>query len=128
MGYHRRMDERRRHRRVAFKLPVALHLGHGQPRSAFLMDLAEGGAFLMMETAEPVGETARLTFRVGNDICQASGRVLRIMPFAAGQGVALELTERNNVFVNFVRNLASAADPLRWALVGDIEDVVAFIE
>ena len=122
------MDERRRHRRVAFKLPVALHLGSGQPRTAFLMDLAEGGALLMMESAEPVGQTARITFRIGAEICRASGRVLRIMPFSAGQGVAIALTESNPVFVNFVRNLSASADPLRMALVHDIEDIVAFIE
>ncbi len=92
------------------------------------MDLAERGAFLMMEVVEAVGQTARLTFRVGTDICQASGVVLRVMPFAAGQGLALELHQANPVFVNFVRNLVASADPVRMALVADIEDVVAFIE
>jgi len=122
------MDERRRHRRVAFKLPVALHLGSGQPRIAFLMDLAEGGALLMMDAAEPLGQTVRITFRVGTDIAQASGSVLRLMPFGDGQGVALDLSETNPVFVNFVRNLVGSTGPLRMALVGDIEDVIAFIE
>ena len=82
----------------------------------------------MMENIEPVGPTARLTFRVGHDICQASGKVLRTMPFASGQGLALELNQANDMFVNFIRNLADAAEPVRMALVADIEDVVALIE
>jgi hypothetical protein len=124
------MDERRRHRRIQLKLPTTLHLGPDQPPyRAYVMDLAEAGAFVMMDAVAPVGQRVRMQFRVGtDDVCQAIGTVARVMPFAAGQGLALDFDTLNDTWTHFVRNLGASDAPAQMSAVADIADVTVWLD
>jgi len=123
------VSERRRHRRVTFHVPATLRLGHEQSvHPASLMDISEGGLFLLVNDVVSVGKTATVRWGLAPDsVCEATGWVQRVLPFAQGQGVAIEFGLANDVLLHFLRNLAAATESGRTQLLGDIKDLVVTI-
>jgi hypothetical protein len=115
-------DERRRHRRFALRLPATLSLSGGAAGGpAHLADLSEGGAFLTCRAALPVDAGVYVRFRIdGETVCEATGSVLRVMPFGAEQGVAVAFVYANEALLAFLRALHAALDADRPELLADI--------
>ncbi len=119
-----RSPERRRHLRVSLHIPVICFVGVDRREAAgSLMDLAEGGAAVMITTSVNCGAQAVLTFRVGTTWCRATGRVVRLIPNPEGQGVGLELLDSDLSFLNFVRNLSAASEFEKPQFLRDLREV-----
>lgn len=117
-------QERRRHRRVSLHIPVICAVGaERRPVSGSLIDLGEGGAAVILASYARLGSEALLTFRVGDVTCQARGKVVRLIPNPEGQGVGLELFERDGHFLNFARNLTGASEFERAGFLEDLREV-----
>jgi hypothetical protein len=92
------------------------------------MDISEGGLFVLLRDVVTVGKTATVRWVLAPDSeCEATGWVQRVLPFAQGQGVAIEFSLANDVLVHFLRNLAAATEQGRAQLLGDIKDLVVTI-
>ena len=120
------MDERRRHRRVTFQVPATVLVGYDRARfSGAIMDIGEGGVFLLMSDNPTLGQNATVRFHIDADtMAEATGWILRTMPAPKGQGVAIEFGMCNEVMLHYLRNLVAAADPDKAQLLGDIKNLV----
>lgn len=123
------MTERRKHRRVTVQVPATLLLGHARiEQPASLMDLSEGGLFLLVPQSVTVGKSATIRWEVPPaSLCEATGWVQRVVPFAGGKGVGIELGVANEAMLHFLRDLTRAVDAVRAALLADVRDLVVQI-
>jgi len=113
--------ERRRHRRFALRVPMQL-IGNGVEAPASLFDLSEGGAFFTTRSPPPSGAHAYMRFHLlGATLCEATGYVVRTMPFGGETGVAVQFGHVNEGFVHFLRNLAAALEANRIDLLADVD-------
>jgi PilZ domain-containing protein len=113
--------ERRRHRRFALRVPMEL-IGNGATSAASLFDLSEGGAFLTTRAPPPTGVGVYMRFHLhGDTLCEATGYVVRTMPFGGETGVAVQFGHVNDGFVAFLRNLAAALEAGRPDLLADVD-------
>jgi hypothetical protein len=116
-------QDRRRHRRFVLSLPAAIVHG-GAPSRGRLVDLSEQGASLTAPAPVDAGTPAYLHFDLVPDIrCEATGAVVRVVPFDRLFGIAVELVYANPAYLHFLRNLDATPDPIRPVLLGDIRDL-----
>jgi hypothetical protein len=122
-------DDRRAHRRYALRVPVLLYLGPGQPAiRASLFDVSEGGAFFTVPTAPPPGANAYMRFRPRDGAhSEATGYVLRTMPFGGATGVAVQFGHVNAPFLAFLRAVDASLDASRVDLFANLDGFEIFI-
>jgi len=123
------VHERRRHRRVTFQVPATLLLGPERaPYSASLLDVGEGGMFVLMPQTIGIGKNVTVRWAIdASTVCEATGWVQRVMPFPQGQGIAIEFGIANDVLLHFLRNLIECAEAQRAHILSDIKDLVIYI-
>ncbi len=104
--------ERRTNPRVAFRVPAhIMTLCDNVMYKGYVMNLSENGVFVQMMDAQiELEPLVRMRFRVGESVCDAYGQMARVMRMGTGQGFGVELTQVNDAFSNFVRNLRAADD------------------
>jgi hypothetical protein len=122
-------DDRRAHRRYALRVPVLLYLGAGQaPTDASLFDVSEGGAFFTTPTPPPHGANAYMRFgERGGSHSEATGYVLRTMPFGGVTGVAVQFGHVNAPFLDFLRVIDATLEATRIDLFTDLTGFEIFI-
>jgi hypothetical protein len=116
-------DERRRHRRFALRVPMQLSGSSiSGSATASLFDLSEGGAFFTTTSPPAAGAHAYMRFHLlGSTLCEATGYVVRTMPFGGETGVAVQFGHVNPGFLDFLRNLAAALQAQRVDLLADVD-------
>jgi hypothetical protein len=103
--------ERRTSPRIAFRVPAHVTtLCDNVVYKGYVMNLSENGAFIqMMDCQQPLESLVRMRFHIKPSTnCDGSGQMARVMRMGTGQGFGVELTQVNESFVNFIRNLRSA--------------------
>ncbi len=89
-----------------------------------LLDLSVGGAFITAVTRPEIGAGAFLTFTYwGNHACEATGHVVRILPFGSEIGVGIELAFANEAFLSFLKTYERTAEALRPELIDALADI-----
>ena len=98
----------------------------GQPRplAGRLLDVGEGGAFLITDVVVALDPPVRLHFDRAGAACEAVGWVLRTMPHAGGQGTAVEFHRANDPFLSFIRRLVTVEEFARVELLSSVSAVV----
>mgnify|MGYP001612964702 FL=1 len=122
-------DERRAHRRHALRVPVALYRHAGKDATqASLFDVSEGGAFFTMTSPPAPGANAefRLTTAAGVQ-SEATGYVLRTMPFGGAPGVAVHFGHISPTFRDFLQRIDASPDASRETAFGDLTGVEIFV-
>ena len=118
--YNRPMDsDRRRHRRYVLQTEVAVLVGPQKTRKrGKLLDLSVGGAFLAAPVQAEVGSGVFVSFIYwGNHLCEATGHVVRILPFGQELGMAIEFGFINEGLGAFLRAYERTAEALRPELL-----------
>jgi hypothetical protein len=104
-------DDRRSYPRVGFKIPAHILVGPDQVKhKGYVMNMSEGGALVMMDANVLLNPDVSLSFQIPPEvICEASGRIVHGMEMGMYQGLGIELTDCNQSYVFFLRNLAKAS-------------------
>ncbi len=117
-------DDRRRHRRFTLRKRAALELGSGERGEGHLVELSETGASITAPWSVAVGVGIYIQFTLAPDVpCEATGSVIRVLPFGGHHGLAVELGYANPAFIHFLRNLDAAAEAIRPDFLADIRDL-----
>ncbi len=118
-------SERRKSRRFALKLPIAVYPRESQHATAgYLNDLSEGGAFVQITWAVAENVNVFIRFSVMEYVCEATGTVLRTVPSGADSyGIAIVFGFANDNFNNFVLNLESLAEARRPEYLQNVENL-----
>jgi hypothetical protein len=116
-------QERRSSPRVAFKVPAHIYVGAEQTLyKGYIMNMSETGLFLMVDKAAAFSEL-QLEFSVDGNSCAAVGRVAYSSDMGAYAGMGIELSDVNQTYIFFVRNLAAAKSTQIMGLVDDIKRI-----
>lgn len=105
-------DERRTSTRIGFRVPANITIdGETKRHRGYVLNLSELGAFVMMDADSPLETNVHFSFRLpeGSE-CQAWGRLARVMPMGKMIGFGVEITHRNDSFIEFIEGLARASD------------------
>lgn len=117
--------ERRKSRRFALKLPIAVYpRDNSHATAGYLNDLSEGGAFVQItwQVAENVNVFIR--FDVLDYQCEATGTVLRTVPFGPeSYGIAIAFGFANQNFTNFVMNLENIPEAQRPGYLQNVHNL-----
>ena len=117
-------SDRRRSRRFALKLPIAVHSGEGHVTAGYLNDISEGGAFVQATWSVPENTNIFIRFTVMDYVCEATGTILRVAPFGPDvHGLAIAFGFANDNFTNFVLNLESLAEARRPGYLENVENL-----
>jgi hypothetical protein len=92
------------------------------------MDIAEGGAFIMIATSGGLGSRVCMRFLVGETRCEANGQVSRFVPTPEGIGIGVAFHHRNEPFAAFLRNLTGAAQVERHKFLKELHGLQIFID
>ena len=116
-------DDRRRHRRIAFDLPLGFLTAAG-PMSdlAKLVDLSAGGLMVILRAGCQVGSTMQLRFRWGGAFCVATGRVVRVMPMGHANAIAVEFEGADLAYLQFVAYLESLSAGHAQLVLAEVVD------
>ena len=119
------VDDRRRHRRYVLQTEVAVLAG--DQREAYrgrLLDLSAGGAFFTSRAQPEVGAGAFISFVYASDHrCEATGHVIRTLPFGVEIGVAIEFAFANQAFKTFLQTYDRTAEALRPDLLAAMTEI-----
>jgi hypothetical protein len=119
-------DDRRSQPRVGFKVPAHILVGPEERLyKGFVLNISENGAFIMMDQGVAIGPGLSMGFTIppGTD-CHASGRIVHSMEMGAFQGLGVELTQCNDAWINFLRNLAAASPGDLLFYVKDMKRII----
>ena len=118
-------SERRRHHRFPLQRPVSIKAEQGEdPVAGNLLELSVGGAFVSAPIDVPAGQSIYLRFRYqGKHSCQATGHVVRTMPFGKSRGIALTFGVANASLQALLRTLVQMPQSLRPAVLTAIDEV-----
>ena len=118
-------NDRRRHRRYVLQTPVEVLVGPEKvTRPGRLLDLSAGGTFVSAPVQAEVGAGIFMSFVYwGNHQCEATGQIIRIMPFGAEVGLAIEFVFANDPLLDFVKTYERTADALRPELIESLSQI-----
>ncbi len=118
-------NDRRRHRRFTFEVEVAVFAGTASiPKPGHLMDLSAGGVSFRAPIEPAVGAGAFIDFVYQERwACQATGYVVRVLPFGAQRGVAIEFGFANDALRSFLHTLKQTPQALRPNLLAALDNV-----
>lgn len=104
-------DDRRSYPRVGFKVPAHVLVGPDQTlHKGYVMNLSEAGALVMLDGGVLLNPQVSLSFKIPPEvICEAAGQIVHTMEMGIYQGLGIELTDCNQSYVYFLRNLARAS-------------------
>lgn len=118
-------SDRRRHRRFTLQLDAKVTTSTSDtPLAGSLMELSVGGAFVGAEIdVEPGGSVfMRFTYQ-GQVKCEATGHIVRILPFGRINGIAIRFGVTNPALQALLRTLVQMPESLQPDVLGAISDV-----
>ncbi len=119
-------EERRLHPRVQVRVRATCDVA-GDRCTATLLDIAEGGAFILVETAHrDIGSNVMLRFWVVKTMCEAAGTTVRTVPTKAGPGLGVKFEKQNEAFATWIKALAVADDAERAHRLARVDKPVVF--
>lgn len=117
--------ERRKARRFTLRTWARVILAPlGEEAPGQLIDLSMSGASITTRWAITSGVGVYVTFRYAGELCEATGRVLRVFPFGEMYGVAVEFGIANQNLGRFLREFEETHEASRPELLARIEDLV----
>jgi hypothetical protein len=120
-------SDRRKHRRFGLRKPASLRVSAvAESLRGHLTDMSEGGAYITVPPEAQdvdVGGAAYVRFVVDGHVCEATGQVVRVMPFGAERGVGVAFAVANDELIEFLRKLATASEFVRPTMLGDIDEL-----
>jgi hypothetical protein len=118
-------SERRRSRRFALKLPIAVYPRENPHATAgYLNDLSDGGAFVQITWSVADDVPVFIRFNVMEYQCEATGAVLRSVPFGPeSYGIAIAFGFANQNFHNFVMNLENIPEAQRPEYLQNVKNL-----
>jgi len=118
-------EDRRKHRRFTLGTWGRVVLAPvGTEAPGQLIDLSSHGASITTRWAVTNGVGVFLSFRTGEQLCEATGSVVRVFPFGDLYGLAVELGYANAAFLGFLGALEAAAEASRPDMLETIDDLV----
>lgn len=120
--------DRRKHRRVALRVPATLYV-HGEQAElpGHIQDFSESGASFTSPYPVDVNAVIYIGFSVGTHAdrprCEATGRIIRVLPFGAIVGAGIEFQFADENFIAYLRQLADCREAERMDLLGQIRDL-----
>lgn len=117
--------ERRRHRRFSLRLDAVVTAGPDQRAwRGELIEMSAGGASLSLEVPVALEAAAYIRFLSpdGRE-CEATGQVVRAMPFGRAHGIALEFRFVNAALDEFLVTLEATQQALRPDLMTRIREL-----
>ncbi|MCG8418745.1 MAG: PilZ domain-containing protein [Proteobacteria bacterium] len=117
--------DRRRHRRYVLQTELTVLIGAEKtPVPGKLLDLSAGGAFITARTAIELGAGTFVHMVYQHStICEATGHVVRTLPFGSETGAAIEFAFANQELVAFLHTYKQTAEALRWELLQALSDI-----
>lgn len=116
------MAGRRRTRRFSIQLPAEVSLSCQPAEEARLCDLSAGGGLVVCRLAATFGTEIRIRFILAPDVlCEARGRVLRMVKVEEQNGIAFEFAKMNAAFEHFLQNLDSSSAEERDRFLADVQ-------
>jgi hypothetical protein len=117
--------ERRKHRRFVLAMRATVVLGSSHTmEQGYLVDLSENGASLTIPSPVAMNVGAYLSFMLSPSTkCEATGTVVRTIPFGNLHGIGIELVYANAGYLNFLRNLEAVAEAAKPSLLADIREL-----
>ncbi len=120
--------ERRKHRRVTLMVPAALFLGEDKiAQSGHVQNFSESGASFTSPTGIPHGAVVYFGFFLGDHAdrprCEATGSVVRTLPFGTSFGIGVEFKFADDNFLGFLHQLADSREADRPELLGQIRQL-----
>jgi hypothetical protein len=117
--------ERRKHRRFSLRLAAVVAVGSDQRlERGELIEMSAGGASLSVGFPVAVETAAYIRFLSpqGRE-CEATGQVVRAMPFGRTHGIALEFRFVNTALDEFLATLEATQQALRPDLLAQIREL-----
>jgi Tfp pilus assembly protein PilZ len=118
-------SDRRRHRRFTLQLDAQVTTGASEtPMKGSLMELSVGGAFVGAEVDVEAGGSVFMRFTYQDELkCEATGHIVRILPFGRSKGIAIRFGVTNPALQALLRTLAQMPESLQPDLLGSISQV-----
>ncbi len=117
--------ERRKHRRFTLgKWGRVVLSPIGAEAPGQLIDLSSHGASITTRWAVTAGVGVFVSFRAGDQTCEATGSVIRVFPFGELYGLAVNLGYANDEFAGFLQALENAHEASRPDMLEAIEDLM----
>lgn len=110
---------------MVLQTPVEVLVGPEKAvRPGRLLDLSAGGAFISAAVQAKVGDGVFISFVYwADDVCEATGQIIRIMPFGADHGLAIEFAIANDPLLYFVQTYERTPEALRPELIESLSDI-----
>jgi hypothetical protein len=109
------------------QLDATLLMGADRSRLAgHLLELSAGGAFITTRTDASIAAGAGVFVHFvyqRDQVCEATGHVVRVLPFGAERGLAIEFGFANPELSQLLHTLGSTPAALLPELLGDISDI-----
>lgn len=107
--------DRRRYPRYPLRLRVVLRLRQQRKKArAIVMDLSRGGLFIKTKADLPLGSDVVISFRARPEmLCEARGRVVRVLNTQMLRGFGIDFDERNDIFDKLLTLLERLEPELR---------------
>lgn len=119
---------RRKHRRFTLSRAARMVLAPlREESSGQLIDLSETGASLTTRWAITAGVHVFISFVHQGVPCEATGSVVRVFPFGALYGLAVEFGFANDALYGFVRTLEATPEATRPHLLDGVSEIVVQI-
>lgn len=119
-------EEKRRHPRIKAGLQVSADVGDERCHASIL-DIAEGGAFILVETKrQGIGTKVMIRFWVVKNMCEAGGQVIRTVRTRAGPAFGIKFDRQNEAFTTWVRALSTADEAERAHRLAHVDKPVVF--
>jgi hypothetical protein len=112
---------KRRHPRVDVQLAAQL-VADEESRSASVLNVARGGAFVATDQPPELGAVVRVRFRMlATRVCEAAGVVVwRRADGSQEQGFAIRFQRTNHAMDCFLRSMASLPERLHSVYLADV--------
>lgn len=116
--------DRRRHRRYTMQIDAAVTTADGTQLIGSLLELSSGGAFIGAPIEVQAGDAMFIRFMYQDaHKCEATGHVVRLLPFGRTNGVAMRFGVANAQLQALIRTLAQMPEALQTDVLHAISRV-----
>jgi|GEM_PF-6767705 len=121
-------SDRRKHRRITLSVPAVIYVGPDKTvANGQLQNFSESGAWFTSPIALDIGTTVYVGFFLGEHSdrprCEATGAVVRTLPFGRDTGIGLKFKFADDRFIGFLQQLSTGREADRPELLGQIRQL-----
>lgn len=121
-------EDRRKHRRITLSVPAEIYVGQNKTAtSGQLQNFSRSGAWFTSPIELSVGTEVYVGFYLGEHHdrprCEATGTIVRTLPFGKDTGVGLEFKFADDNFIGFLQQLNTSREADRPELLGQIREL-----